>query len=263
MISLKASILANTNIGAEKIIGEVKEWLYNTRDVVEFTNYIQDIDVTIDRTCLYKINILSKESGRKILYNHFNGQFNIGDKDCNNGNIYRKIYEICLDGTPLDIVYKCLIFNSSDEFVKNCNNKIFLYACYVDIIDSLPKFCKELYFSVVHIPGVRRIDCMVEKIKNLKLKKFEVLNEYALNCNIYNINNNTIDTMVIWDSMLNCEECVLNERPRVFTLSEEAAEKLKLLMKNNNIKELFLKFYKNRNEMMKKVQIKNGDVVLI
>jgi len=262
MISLKESILASTDSGIQKYVNEVKTWVYNTQTISKCAHYIQDIEVTVYKNDLYKINILSKQGSRKILYNNISNYFTIRDNDCKGSDIYRKIYEICLDSLPLDIVYVGLNFNSSEEFVKNGDMRIFLYGSDVYKIDSLPKFCKKLCFNLFYNVGGGRHSCTVEKIEKLNLKLFEVQYKHSLCCDINNIKNNTFDKAIIWDDILDDTDCVDRVGNR-FTLSQMAEENLLILMKNNNIKELVLKFTYKRNEYSKTVQVKNGHVELI
>lgn len=262
MISLKESILASTDSGIQKYVNEVKTWVYNTQTVSNCVQYIQDIEITVYKNDLYKINILSKPGSRKILYNNIANNFTIRDNDCKGSDIYRKIYEICLDSAPLDIIYVGLNFKSSEEFVKNGDMRILLYGCDVYRIDSLPKFCEELRFNLFYKVGEGRRSCTVEKIEKLKLKSLIVGYSEALYCDINNIKNNTIDKVIIWDYMLSSDDCV-NRVGHKFTLSQNAVDQLKLFVNNNNIKELELKFYYKRNEYSKTVQFRNDEVELI
>lgn len=266
MRSLKESILRTTGTGLTKILKEVKEWVYSIANIKYIREMLEDIEVIPEKNDFYKINLISKSKQHDLLKNRYLQSIIITTTDCQLKKMPYKISEICLDNETLDVAYKKLQFETSNEIIKRCAEELRLYSCIFSKIDTLPNGCKKLLF--IEAKGLSSSTSnIVKEIKNIKVDEFNICDPYALTCNIDCIKNITVtNKCVIDDSIISLANDVFVNKNLRPVLTDSATQKIFDFIKNNkiNLNEFYLRYSVSNSKLpiCKKIVINKNKIIL-
>lgn len=241
MISLYESILKNTKVGKAFVGEHVKEFIKNTYD---YKHYFNNCEVKVEpKGAYWGIDLVghANKSGAFV--------FTKADTENASGILPYKFYCIKINGHTTNITYQDMKFNNPDEFVQEVEYFIHFTGCNIDVLDRLPKGCKELGFSYGHRLGGGS-PCVVNEIKNIKVDEF-TLNEYGnggLACRLDNIKGIDVkNKMCICDEMLGYYS--IEKGGSKF--KEDVSQMLSRFFKNNKVDYRDCLFMPSRNNTTK------------